>query len=289
LLYNISPFENSMSYNNFTPDTISPYRNTEFSTAYGNNIYNGNNYQSAFRANIPILHKLDYHNRDELLHNNIRDQVQIESIYNYHIHIDSNDRDIAIYPNPFSFTVQFGGVGPSVSKRKNKTEIFPGSPNPIIQKEFKNVKFVKINYVILPRYIMYCKESHEFSHTVNNSLLKYKYLILKVPELSTNRMLSTNNIVGSDSFILYPDRTIGTNDIWVTEVDTVQYNISALGSISRLHFELQTPKGQVLEITDVCGKKLDKLNLDLDTKNMVISVTFGVMENELNTCVNYEV
>ena len=69
-----------------------------------------------------------------------------ENIIEYKIDIDSIDRDITLYPDPFNFVVKFAPI-PSI---KTNGKIIQGSPNPHILIDFRNVKYIKLETIILP-------------------------------------------------------------------------------------------------------------------------------------------
>ena len=122
-------------------------------------------FQHAFEPNHPIIEKMDYVNKNHLIHNNIGENVLDEHVVEYRLIIDSLDRDVKYYPNPFSFTVQLNPISTSVvrhdeyidhkdkSKGKQTVETrFESEPPPHINKEFVNVKYVKLENIILPQF-----------------------------------------------------------------------------------------------------------------------------------------
>ena len=60
------------------------------------------NFNNAYEQPYPIIEKLDYSNKNNVLHNNIGPRVLDEHIVEYRVIIDSQDRDIKVY--------QFGKV-----------------------------------------------------------------------------------------------------------------------------------------------------------------------------------
>ena len=128
-----------------------------------------NNFNSAFQVNAPFIEKQDFRNKNTFLHNNINENLLLEQIIEYNLNIDSKDRSLTAYPNPFDFTVTFGGHGQVIenkitlkkkssdlgaineSKFENKKITYEGTPGPIINKKFKNVKYLRIDYLILPK------------------------------------------------------------------------------------------------------------------------------------------
>lgn len=77
-------------------------------------------------------------NKQPVLHDNLKDNIFNEYIKEYSVTIDSIDRDIISYPNPFKFKTL-------LLNSTNKNNI-----KPIIHRSFKNVKYIKIDSIICP-------------------------------------------------------------------------------------------------------------------------------------------
>lgn len=70
-----------------------------------------NDYKQSFSPNRPLIDQYIAQNNNEILHNNLPSGSLLgEGIIEYKINIDSSDRDINIYPNPFNYTVTFGSI-----------------------------------------------------------------------------------------------------------------------------------------------------------------------------------
>lgn len=287
---------------------------------------NINNFNSAFQVNTPFIEKMDFRNKNNLLHNNINENLLVEQVIEYNLNIDSKDRSISAYPNPFDFTVTFGGHGSVVenktfikktpinlgavneSKYENKKIVYEGTPGPIINKRFKNVKYLRLDYLILPRTNVIKKNdnsllSSEFiddciSYEDKDKLTyKYKYLILRINEIKSDKILGTNRNLENDTFILYPDKLMGRNHImWLPTSGSRNYKNSNLENITRLTFEILSPKGETLCIYDEDGNKISLLSeTDETIKECIeehmqinLSIIMGVVENELNTNTKFE-
>lgn len=233
-----------------------------------NSIYNFND---AFSKTETILEKPDFRNTGNLLHNNVANDVQGEFINEYQINIDSRDRDINSYPNPFSFTVTFGG-----STRQTLTNndgycpiTYEGSAGPIILKDFKNVKFVYFNYILLPN-----MKKDEKDDTMDFS--QFPYIIIRIQELTTTKTLSTSSAIGGNGYVFYPEQYVGGNySMWLTYRGSKIFLNSELGNITKLSFSIHDPDGNVFY---TCPK---------ENFQCFISMTFGVFENEINTKIKY--
>lgn len=304
-----------------------PFGNFNSITTNNMPVNNGpNNFNSAFQVNTPFIEKADFRNKNTLLHNNVNENLLLEQIIEYNLNIDSKDRSLVAYPNPFDFTVTFGGHGSVVenktvlkktplslgavneSKYESKKIVYEGTPGPVINKRFKNVKYLRLDYVILPKTNIIKKNdgslvSSEYlddciSEDDKDKLTyKYKYLILRINEIRSDKILGTNKNLENDIFILYPDKLMGKNHImWLPTSGSRNYKNSDLENITRLTFEILTPKGDVLCIFDENGNKInpssetDELIKECVEENMQVSlaVIMGVVENELNTNTKFE-
>ncbi len=190
------------------------------------------NVNDGYRQNLPLIDKIDYTNQNNVLHNNLADNLLSENINEYNIYIDSNDRNKDVFYSPFEFKVNFG----------TNVEI------PKIDQEFNNVKYVNLNYLILPpTNIIYSGTSgftnqgrtllnnYLVSITDNgtipivttasgvawpvlqtNSFTKNRYIIVKIKELDNCRTKSTScySTTGIDknSFVLFYEDDVKNGD-----------------------------------------------------------------------------
>lgn len=313
---NITNVTNGIPFDNFTPSNGNggnPFGN--FRAVSTNSMRNSNlyNYNTSYTPNQQILERADFSNKGNLIHNNVNDNVLLENITEYQINIDSNDRKISVYPNPFKFTVNFGGVGSQVIESKfnsgsNEKTYFEGTPSPLINRSFKNVKYIKLDYLILPKIITLhnCNNNYEFDYNQKNvlHLSSYGYLIIKIKELSSGRIMGTNTNISNNSFIIYPDKCLGHNFImWTTSNGSRIFNNSSLGNLERLTFSFHSPDGKQLSFMDSNGKEIDFRIMDKPRKDDIlisslkkiehelkcyISVLVGVVENEINTNTKFE-
>lgn len=105
-----------------------------------------------------IVEKQNFKNNGNVIHNNLHDNLLAEYIVENYINIDSDDRKIETYPDPFYYTVTFKSIGKTIYKsfkknnESNTDNLIPETPGPVILRPFKNVKYVKLDYVVLCRY-----------------------------------------------------------------------------------------------------------------------------------------
>jgi hypothetical protein len=290
-----------------------------FNSMATNNFNNGtNNFNNAFTTNQPFIEKMDYKNRNNLLHNNVNENTLVEQIIEYTLNIDSEDRSLIAFPNPFYFTVTFGGHGSvtekkvfvkknfnqsytvNESKKETKTIQYDGTPGPIINRKFKNIKYIRIDYLILPRTNIIVENQQNYCLTpldINKLTYKYKYLLLRINEIKSDTILGTNKNLENDVFILYPDKIMGENHImWLPTIGTRTYKNSNLENLNKLTFEILTPKGEKIFVLDSNGNHINPNNIEnekikncvLDNIQVNIALVLGVVENELNTNTKFD-
>ena len=269
---------------------------------------NQHNFNNGFQPSQNIIPQQDWTNNGNLIHNNVAQSLFNESILDNMLHIDSYDRDTNAYPNPFKFTVSLGGSGTTKEKVFNKDTqtyemvSYAGVPSPRIQKNFMNVKQVILDKVIFPQYVVYTRTDLGggiYSYTGLTTIsAKYRYLILKIKELDNNRVFSTNNRVGDDSFILYKDKDLGgsSTEIWLSSYCKRTFLKSALKNLDKLTIEIVDPDGNLVKFKYVIAgggtTEYDMPATELTGANQedyefVIQMTISTVENDLNTNVNY--
>lgn len=128
------------------------------------NNYSNYNINKSFQPTTPLIGHIDYSNKNNLLHNNVHDKVLDENIIEYKIDIDSIDRDITVYPDPFSFVVNFAPIPSSCSYGQR----MGGTPTPHILIDFRNVKYIKLQNIILPIHNRVIKNP-KYNHNNNNN------------------------------------------------------------------------------------------------------------------------
>lgn len=279
----------------------------------------------AFKKHEPMIEKITYNNPNDLLHNNIGDVVLDEHIVEYRLNIDSLDRDISVYPDPFHFVVKFNPTSggrvttevPVDYKNKMKgTKIvetfFKSPPGPYINKEFKNVKYIRLENVILPVHSN-IKELDDGSFVFDKSsnLLNDRYVSLAIKELDCYRTYSTNDnstrafnhslITPPKSFaIIIPDKLFGYNFYSGSSFygNTI-FKDSHLGNVKQLSIDFYDSFGVPLHYDDLFTAaevndenndiSIDDLRHPLNKKIQVhLSFIIGVVESQINTDPKFE-
>jgi hypothetical protein len=269
---------------------------------------NQHNFNMGFQPSQNLIPQQDFTNNGNLIHNNVAQNVFNESMFDNMLHIDSYDRDVSGFPNPFSFTVSLGGAGTSREKvydRDTKTYKivnYSGVPSPRIQKNFTNVKQIILDKIFFPQYIVYTRSLIGGEYVYNGLSTissKYRYLILKIRELDNNRVYSTNDRVGDDSFILYKDKDLGgsSTEIWLSSFCRRTFLKSALKNLDKLTVQIVDPDGNQLKIKYINDGDATETEYDMPVSELtgtnqqryefVIHMTVTTIENDLSTNVNY--
>ena len=286
------------------------------------------NFNKAYTPNDPIIERIDYSNRNKLLHNNIADIVLDETVVEYRINIDSLDRDLRLYQDPFCYTVKFAPIGTKIVqteefKKCNQSKIvetkFPSTPRPHILREFKNVKYVKLENIILPQFCNIkrkddCECDSDFE--LCDRLPDDRFVMLVIRELDCDRTFTTSEDVTRINdcgnpytppvpfAILIPDKIIGCNAYTcIPYYGNKIYKSSLLGNITQLTIQFFDSTGQPLKydhLFNECdldkyecehGRRLPRsdvrhpLNKRIQTN---LSLIFGVVESQINTNTKFD-
>ena len=261
------------------------------------------NFKNSYAQNTPLIEKQNYQNQNNMIHNNVGNSVLAENVVEYAIHMDSYNRNINIYPNQFKFSVHF-----------NDTV----APN--IERQFKNIKYIRLENIILPTYFKIDSSANSigtyrdasgngFSNDPNYKLTNDRYLILKIKELDNDRVFSTGNVVRSDTIKLYWDVNLNQfYDSWTTNQNSFVYTNSNLENVKRLSFELYSSYGDKLLMTNIGNVSTDTSGNIIVTDpsgniitnasqllmhplnkytQMELTLIFGVVQNDINTEPNY--
>jgi hypothetical protein len=205
----------SNNYNNYkSQSTFNQQINNGSGSSGFNNLTDNSQYdlKDAFKQNTPILDMLDNKYMNNTLYNNLNENLLKETIRENVIHINSEDRNIETYPDPFSYIVTLGPITNSIvnygdkTKNKNLPEIknqikkdfdlanieinnpsftfnspdlikkytleIINSVNPYISRSFERVKYFKIDISVLPRFNTIAINPY---WNYNNSFIKKEY------------------------------------------------------------------------------------------------------------------
>jgi hypothetical protein len=173
---------------------------------------------------------------------------------------------------------------------------FNSQPQPYINKLFRNVKYIRVDCVVLPKYygIVYDTGTTSWILDTTKDLSKERFVTMKIKNIESKFNLSTNAVVEQTGVKLVPIKipTSG-NFYYATSTNSNNiiktFNISALGNIDRLCFEFYDSSGNQLVYNDLDSTQSindvrNPLNINLQHN---ITLVFGVVENEMATHVNF--
>lgn len=263
-----------------------PNANFNYMTPNTNYMMNNQiaNFKDSYSQNNPLIEKQDYRNQNNMLHNNVGNNLLAENVVEYSIHMDSIDRDLSLYPNQFKFSVHFNDT-----------------MKPCIDKKFKNIKYIRLENLILPHVYKVDTSStnttytdasgNRFSDNDDYVMTNNKYLVLKIKELSNERVLSTSKIIRSDTIKIYFDVTLNKfYDSWTTNQNTFVYTSGNLNNVSKLTFELFDPEGNQLffigNLSNITDTSILTCPLNKYTQ-MTPTLIFGIVQNDMNTDPSY--
>lgn len=321
------------NYNNYKPQSQQQAKN--------NSLYIVGN---AYRNNEVLIEQPNFINPNTTLHNNLNSNLLSEHIVEYYLNIDSDDRKIDVYPDPFNYVVSLNPIGRSSGKNKFKNDRERGergersekteyaeTPAPFIIRNFKNVKYVKLDRVILSRanIIKFVidqtitindtnqnvtvsseidRKIHNFQDNTGACTLchcddcqcimsnKNKFILLKVKELETFHIYSTNTIMSDNTFVLYVDKTLGSsNNMWFPTYGSCIYPDSLLTNLDRLSIEFYGKDGEPLtpqviveyNITITYGTQVIDLQYCL-TFGKIKEIVLNKLKKKYKTCISFK-
>lgn len=271
---------------------------------------NMGNFKKTFESPTPLIDKIDYTNSGNLLHNNIGDNILDETVIEYRINIDSIDRDLKSYPDPLNFSVKFAPSSPSYIDNTK----FNAPAYPHILKEFKNVKYIKLENIILPRYTKIGKRKDEYEFDQSSTLLDERFINLVIKEIDCDNTFTTGD--DSNRFdkkgrkinppkpfaIIIPDKVYGSNFFTGTPCyGTKVFKNSLLGNLKNMTIQLYDSCGCLLKYNDLYSyRDLEKAEANYEpipifdirhplNKKIQVHLSFiiGVVESQINTNTQY--
>lgn len=137
------------------PNNINTLNNMRNPSHFGISALNSgqNNFSQAFQQFPQLIPQRPTENHGNLAHNNVNQNILSEIVTEYTINVDSADRDTTLYPSPYRFTISLGGSGDYKG--------YVGVPAPRIDMNFKNVKYIKLKYLMMPKTMLYYTDSYD--------------------------------------------------------------------------------------------------------------------------------
>lgn len=120
--------------------------------------------------------------KPHILHNNIKEDVMTEEVYEEPLYIDSIDRNSDVFKNPFNYRVIF-----------NPT---PDTVQPYVVEYIKNIRYLRLEVSILPRYYQLKKttvaQSGDIFNIIDNKLTNSS------TDSFIESLINTSETIGSD-------------------------------------------------------------------------------------------
>jgi hypothetical protein len=186
-------------YNNFKPTSTfqTPPNN---SSKYQNmNDHSQSDIKDAFVQNKPILDMLPNKYMNDTLYSNMNEDLLKETIRENKIHINSIDRSVEMYPDPFNYVVTFGPIVNSginytdKSKNQNKFQIKEKVNNEIglAYEEINNSNFVFDSQEMIKEYVLEIQNKN--NPYINRTFERVKYFRIDVSVLPRFNSVAINN------------------------------------------------------------------------------------------------
>jgi hypothetical protein len=163
--------------NSFIPSSTYRHVNNTNGTYLENmNDYGDNKINENFKEHNPIQNISDFHYKNNTLYPNLNENLLYQSIQEFRVNIDSMDRDIILYPDPFEYTVLFAPVvnsniksGSSSLKEDLRKADRMKNLNYKERKDIENIQNIQKSNSI---------NNHNSNTNLNNPINKYnKYVI----------------------------------------------------------------------------------------------------------------
>jgi hypothetical protein len=222
------------------------------------------------------------------LHNNFSEVDYIEDINEVILKIDSNDRNIDKYKDPFSFRVRF-------NQTESNYDAF-GNAGPIILSKYDNIKYIKLVEAIIPRrnivqeYNEYNKELNENSSIHNHSIIEITQGTCRFPiKLNKNDTLTlgAQTLTIENLSLINNKHFVNVNNDWGPGVATnIKYDkVKLEGQISSTQVN-----GVLTNVIKGTNTKFNQLYVNMklliNNNNYLIANIVNDNEIQLNTIVN---
>lgn len=220
----------------------------------------------------PIIERNEFKNTGHVIHNNLKDTLLDEYITEYIIVLDSSMRDISLYPSPYHYSVLIN---------QNNTNDKGG----IILKELHNIKYIKVDSVILPR--KWRVVDIDFD---DSSDMSYEYKVsINLSNVVDNNVYSNDQQLTKKSTLLYCDKKFEEaffKLVSLTQGNEYIYDNNNLGRLDKLDIHIQIGDYNTNDVNsigiDPQSKNKNDLNHPLNKfrQNLVI-LRIGILENSM--------
>lgn len=247
-------------------------------------------YDRAFRPGQEVIPPMDFANQRNMIHNNVAPNVLNEQVVEYTMVIDSSDRDIKFYPDPFNYKVLLNPLAFQSSHKKmidpntkkEMTDEMTKPVRPFITADVTNVKYIRFNTAVLPRSRNLNLESltsgdpDVFDAKCGIKLDNDRFTILEIPELRGPMKFATSQHVSESYALLYNENIMNPNFYLATGETAGKYYPMFLKKLNHLTIQFKDSFGKPL--------KVDFLDKKIDTPATCICNNFGYTSAQKEKC-----
>ena len=266
----------------------------------------GNNFMKAFQDNFAIIPKNKFNNEHNVVHDNLGSNLMTEQIETYTIFADGFHRNHTSHCNPFDFPIEFGGTGSSEQStwgeeldsttnpnkpkwiKVKKIKTFQGSTGVKIGRPLHNVKFVKVQSIVCPRYN---KLTYDFANKIFNYATEeeefnigasQRFITLKIKELADPKKFTSGEFFKNDSYLMRIDKYMGNSHVlWIPlHRDSVSFKNSLLKDLSKISIKIYDDEDEsiVMPILTYTNQ--------LTSSVVIRDFKFDTIIDELNTIIS---
>ena len=152
-----------------------------------------------------------------LLNNNLTKMVVNETIIENILTINSYDRDVTVYKDPFTYTVKFNPTSDTRIKQADGTYVtYKGDPTPWIKLDFEKVRYLKLELAVLPtKTYKIVKENDANAANLANLETAIVYDVGTNPTptnlVANQKYLTATTTYGQDIHVIHFERDATTN------------------------------------------------------------------------------
>lgn len=213
-----------------------------------------------------LIKPTNFHNKNNLLHQNLGSNILNENVREYTLVISSADRDYSKSPSPFDFQVNIGSsvfanpqevldeFGNAILDIRKKPIIIQSVnqnlPGPSIKADIKEVSYAYLQKAILPKSYAFKQENLLSNKVADSNILMMEndsYLTLDIKELVGSLKYGTNDKVTDSFAVLTAEREQSRKFFFnaVGENSPVEFK-TPLKKLNTLTIKLRGSNGEIL-------------------------------------------
>lgn len=256
-------------------------------SGYQQPIIDYGNINKSFTENKTVLDFRNTSNTGGFRHNNIGKNLLAQNITEFKVHIDSKDRELKYYNDPYDFVVTFGNGTFETENGGNKKY-----NNPIINHKFSRVKYIRLETAILPKYSGVVSLNNTYVSDPETQLTNDRFIGLNINEL-TDEILSTSS--DKPFALIIPDTSLGASYYVGTPIyGTKVFKSSSLGNITKLSISLTDSFGNKIVMNNKYTYNDSLINSQNDIRHplnkkfqIYLTFTIGVLDCNIDKQPDY--